>query len=353
MRFSIHWLLAAAPVALVLEHQHAPAPAIFAAAAIALVPLATLIVHATEQIAMRTSPSVGGLLNATFGNLPELIISVTALRAGLTDMVRASLIGALLANTLLALGLSFLLGGRKRSEQEYNPAGARTYASMLLLTALCLGAPAAFHRFFSEQEVGAGRSLDLGVAVLLLGLYALYLVFMLRSHKQFFTGAGEAEHAEEAHWSTTRAAITLVAASIGAAWTSEILVGAATETGEQLGMSDQFLGIVVLAILGGAAELGACVAMGRKDKMDLSVGIAMGSSIQIGLFVTPVLVLASGLFPGGSMSLAFTRLEIGALVCSVLVAVVVAGDGRANWFKGVQLLSLYAVIAAILYLLPS
>lgn len=352
MRFSIHWLLVAAPIALWLEHSHAPAPAIFAAAALALIPLATLIVHATEQIAMRTNPSIGGLLNATFGNLPELIISVTALRAGLTDMVRASLIGALLANTLLALGLSFLLGGRKRVEQEFNPAGARTYASMMLLTALCLGAPAAFHRFFSDQPASPGRSLDIGVAVLLLGVYALYLVFMLGSHKQFFTRVGEVTHEEGSHWSMKRAAVTLVAASVGAAWTSELLVGAATETGEQLGMSDQFLGIVVLAILGGAAELGASVAMGRKNEMDLSVGIAMGSSIQIGLFVTPVLVLASGLFPGGSMSLAFSRLEIGALVCSVLVAVVVAGDGRANWFKGVQLLTLYAVIAAMLYLLP-
>ncbi len=353
IRPSIHWLLVCAPLALVLEHKGAPAPAIFASAALALVPLATLIVQATEQIAARTGPAIGGLLNATFGNLPELIISVAALRAGLTEMVRASLIGALLANTLLALGLSFLLGGRKRHEQEFNPAGARTYSSMMLLTALCLAAPAAFHRFFSDQPANPGASLDVGVAILLLAVYVLYLLFMLRSHPDFFARAGKAAHAEEAHWSTIRATATLVLASIGAAWTSEMLVGAAQETGSQLGMSEQFLGMVVLAVLGGAAELGAAVAMARKDEMDLSVGIAMGSSIQIGLFVTPVLVLASGLFPGGPMSLSFTRLEIGALVCSVLVAVVVAGDGRANWFKGVQLLALYAVIAAILYLLPS
>jgi len=353
MRFSIQWLLIAAPIALVLEHAGAPAPAIFASAAIALIPLATLIIQATEQIAERTGPALGGLLNATFGNLPELIISVVALRAGLTEIVRASLIGALLANTLLALGLSFLLGGRKRHEQEFNPAGARTYASMMLLTALCLAVPAAFHRFFSEQADSPSASLDVGVSVLLLVVYGLYLVFMLGSHPDFFARAGKATHAEGAHWSTMRAASTLVLASLGAAWTSEILVGAAQETGAQLGMSDQFLGIVVLATLGGAAELGASVAMGRKDEMDLSVGIAMGSSIQIGLFVTPVLVLCSGFFPGGRMSLAFTRLEIGTLVCTVLVAVVVAGDGRANWFKGVQLLTLYAVIASILYLLPA
>ncbi len=317
-------------------------------------PLATLIVHATEQIAARTNPSIGGLLNATFGNLPEIIISVAALRAGLNDMVRASLIGAMLANTLLALGLSFLLGGRKRHVQEFNPAGARTYSSMMLLTALCLAVPAAFHRFFSDQpESPGGSGLDVGVAILLFAVYVLYLVFMLRSHPEFFARAGEATHSEEEHWSTTRAVSTLVLASLGAAWTSEMLVGAAEATGNALGMSEQFLGIVVLAVLGGAAELGAAVAMARKNEMDLSVGIAMGSSIQIGLFVTPVLVLASVLVADERLTLSFTRLEIGALVCSVLVGVVVASDGRANWFKGVQLLALYGVIAAVLYLLPS
>jgi len=170
MRVSVNWLLACAPLALWLEHTEAPAPAIFAAAALALIPLATLIVHSTEQIALRTSPSVGGLLNATFGNLPELIIAVTALRAGLTDMVRGSLIGALLANLLLAQGLSFLLGGRKRHEQEFNPAGARTYTSMMLLTALCLAVPAAFHRFFSDRAESPGEGLDVGIAILLLAV---------------------------------------------------------------------------------------------------------------------------------------------------------------------------------------
>lgn len=352
MRPSIQWLLVCAPIALALEHADAPAPAIFVTAALALVPLATLIVHSTEQIALRTGPAVGGLLNATFGNLPELIISVTALRAGLNEMVRASLIGALLANTLLALGLSFFLGGRRRHEQVFNPAGARTYVSMMLLTALCLAVPASFHRFFSDQPMRGAEDLDTGVSILLLVVYGLYLLFMLRSHTDFFTRSGKSSHEEGARWSVTRAASTLVLGSIGAAWTSEMLVGAAQATGSALGMSDQFLGIVVLAVLGGAAELGAAVAMARKDEMDLSVGIAMGSSIQIGLFVTPVLVLASGFLASGRMSLAFTRLEMGVLLCSVLVGAVVAGDGRSNWFKGVQLLALYAVIAAVLYLLP-
>jgi Ca2+:H+ antiporter len=362
MRPSIHWLLVCIPLAFALEHNGAPAPAIFACAALALLPLATLIVHSTEQIAARTGPAIGGLLNATFGNLPELIIAFAALRAGLTDMVRGSLVGALMANLLLAQGLSFLLGGRLRHEQQFNPEAARTYSSMMLLTALCLAVPASFHRFFSEQEsslvASRGASLDLAVAILLLALYGLYLVFMLRSHPDFFaprdvSARGEAVHGEVAHGSQTRAAITLVLASVGAAWTSEMLVGAAQATGSALGMSDLFLGIVVLATLGGAAELAAAVAMARKDQMDLSVGIAMGSSIQIGLFVTPVLVLVSGLLPAGRMSLDFSRLEIGVIICSVLVGIVVSSDGRANWFKGVQLLALYLVIAALLYVLPS
>jgi Ca2+:H+ antiporter len=357
MRPSIHWLLTGAPLALALEHAGAPAPAIFGCAALALLPLATLIVHSTEQIAARTGPAIGGLLNATFGNLPELIIAFAALRAGLTDMVRGSLVGALMANLLLAQGLSFLLGGRLRHEQQFNPEAARTYSSMMLLTALCLAVPASFHRFFSEQEsslvANRGASLDLAVAILLLALYGLYLVFMLRSHPDFFAPRDVSARGEVAHGSQARAAITLVLASVGAAWTSEMLVGAAQATGSALGMSDLFLGIVVLATLGGAAELAAAVAMARKDQMDLSVGIAMGSSIQIGLFVTPLLVLVSRLIPSGRMSLDFSRLEIGVIICSVLVGIVVSSDGRANWFKGVQLLALYLVIAALLYVLPS
>ncbi|HEX6885502.1 MAG TPA: calcium/proton exchanger, partial [Planctomycetota bacterium] len=291
VRQPVHWLLAGAPAALAAEAAHAPAPVVFALAGLALVPLATLIVHSTEEIAARTGPAIGGLLNATFGNLPELIIALVALRAGLLDMVRASLIGALLANLLLAMGLSFILGGRRRHEQEYNPAAARTYGSIMLLAALSMIGPASFHRFLSESAPVHAQALDTGVAVVLLVLYALYLVFMLRTHPDFFrvVKGGDEEHG--AHWSVARAATTLVVASVGAAFMSEVLVGAAEETGEALGMSATFIGIVLLAILGGAAELGAAVAMGRKDKMDLSVGIAMGSSIQIALFVTPFLVL--------------------------------------------------------------
>lgn len=352
VRRPLNWLLPSAPVAAVLDANGAPAPLVFLAAGLALLPLAGLIVEATEEIAARTGPAVGGLLNATFGNLPELIIALAALRAGLLEMVRASLIGALLANLLLAMGLAFVLGGRKRHVQEYNPAAARTYGSIMLLAAFSMIGPASFHQFLSDAAPRHAQALDTGVVVVLLALYVLYLVFMLRTHPDFFSVVKGAEEEHGPRWSPLRAGVTLVAASVGAAWTSELLVGAAEETGHALGMSSAFIGIVLLAILGGAAESGAAIAMGRKDKMDLAVGIAMGSSIQIALFVTPVLVLASRWIGSERLTLSFSRAEIGALFLGVLIGVTVAAEGRANWFKGVQLVGFYLILAALFYLLP-
>jgi len=352
LRQPLNWLLVGAPAAAALDRAGGPAPLVFLLAGLAIVPLATLIVHSTEEIAARTGPAIGGLLNATFGNLPELIIAFVALRAGLLDMVRASLIGALLANLLLAMGIAFLLGGRRHHVQEYNPAAARTYGSIMLLAALSMIGPASFHQFLSEAAPRHAQALDTGVAVVLLGLYALYLVFMLRTHPDFFSVAKGAEESHGPTWSKVRAGATLVAASVGAAWMSEVLVGAAEETGQELGMSERFIGLVLLAILGGAAESGAAIAMGRKNKMDLAVGIAMGSSIQIALFVTPVLVLASRFVGPERLTLSFGRAEIGALFFAVLIGITLAGDGRSNWFKGAQLVGFYLILAALFYLLP-
>jgi calcium/proton exchanger cax len=222
-------------------------------------------------------PAVGGLLNATFGNLPELIIAFVALRAGLLDMVRASLVGALLANLLLALGAGFFLGGLRYHEQVYNPAAARTYGSMMLLAALSMVVPATFHRFLGDTAPRYAEALDTGVALVLLTAYALYLVFMVRTHREFFAGGEEEETTAADHWSVARAGVTLIIASLGAAWMSETLVGAAEATGHAMGMSPLFIGIILLAVLGGAAESGSAIAMARANKMDLSVGIAMGS----------------------------------------------------------------------------
>jgi Ca2+:H+ antiporter len=353
VRRPVNWLLLGAPAASALGASHAPAPLVFLAAGLALVPLAMLIVHSTEQIAARTGPAIGGLLNATFGNLPELIIAIVAMRAGMLEMVRASLIGALLANLLLAMGVAFMLGGRRHHVQEFNPAAARTYGSIMLLAALSMIGPASFHRFLSDTAPRHAQALDTGVAIVLLTLYVLYLVFMLRTHPDFFSVAGGAAESHEPGGSMLRAGATLVVASVGAAWTSEMLVGAAEETGHALGMTPAFIGIILLAILGGAAESGAAIAMARKNQMDLSVGIAMGSSIQIALFVTPVLVLSSRFIAPERLTLSFTRVEIGALFLGVLIGVTLAGDGRANWFKGVQLVGFYLILAALFYLLPA
>jgi Ca2+:H+ antiporter len=353
---TINWLLIFIPIAVVLEHAWSQAHTwIFFAASLAIIPIAGLIVRATEQIASRTGDAIGGLLNATFGNAPELIIAVVALKAGLFDMVRASLIGAILANLLLALGVAFLLGGLRYHNQEYNAGATRVYSSMMLIAVISLIVPSAFNRFFSPDEtIRQEQLLNMGMVIVLLLAYALYLVFMLKTHAEFFAGAKvEGEHHDEGeHWGIPRAVASLVVASVLAAWMSEILVGAAEGTGKALGMSQTFIGIVFLAIVGGAAESGSAIAMARKNKMDLSMGIALGSCIQIALFVAPMLVLLSYVVAPQPLELSFGRAEMGSLFLAVLIGAIVSGDGRANWFKGVQLITVYAIIAFLFYFLP-
>ena len=353
---SLNWLLVFIPVSLALEYAHVPPPVLFFSAALAILPIASLIVHSTEQLSTRTGDAVGGLLNATFGNAPELIIALVALRAGFFDMVRASIIGSILANLMLATGVAFFLGGLRNHTQEYNAGAARLYSSMMLISAISLGVPSAFNRFFSpEQTLREEKLVNLGTAFVLLAAYVLYLVFLLKTHPDYFQSVSAAdEHEEhESQWSVGRAVGSLVVASALAAWLSEILVGAAEGTGEALGMSDVFIGIVFLAIVGGAAESGSAIAMARKNKLDLTIGIAMGSSIQIALFVAPVLVLLSGFIAPAPLELSFSRAEIGTLFLGVLIAAIVAGDGRSNWYKGVQLTLVYAMIAILFYFLPA
>jgi Ca2+:H+ antiporter len=277
-----------------------------------------------------------------------------ALKAGLVDVVRASLVGAILANVLMALGVAFLLGGRRHRLMEYNPAAARAYGSMLMLAVITLALPAAFHRVTEGAAPSSSRAVDLGTSLVLLATYVCYLVYMIKTHPDLFASRHPDAHAADGahHWSVGRGVGTLVAASAGAAWMSEVLVGAAEATGQALGMTPVFLGMILLAVIGGAAESGSAIAMGGRGKADLAVGIAMGSSIQIAIFVTPLLVLASGLFAPTPLSLQFTRLEIGGLLIGTLIVVTTAGDGQATWFKGVQLLAVYLVIAASVYWLP-
>lgn len=355
LRKPMNWLLLFIPITVALEHvAHVSAPVLFFMAAMAIVPIAAQIVSATEQLAHRTGDAVGGLLNATFGNAPELIIAFVALKAGLLEMVRASLIGAILANLMLALGIAFLLGGLRYHEQRFNATAARAYSTMMFLAAVSMTVPSAFSRVFGPNEViRQEQLLNIGIAVLLLVAYALYILFSLRTHTSSFASVEPATHADhEEHWSVPRAVITLLVSSVLAAWMSEILVGAAEETGKALGMSQLFIGIVFVAIVGGAAESGSAIAMARKNKMDLSVGIAAGSCIQIALFVAPLLVLASYFVAPQPLELAFGRAEIGSLFIAVMIGALVSGDGQGNWYKGVQLITVYTIIAMMFYLMP-
>jgi Ca2+:H+ antiporter len=357
MRFSLNWLLIFIPITVALEQWgKVSPPVLFFSAALSILPIAALIVRATEQIATRTGDAVGGLLNATFGNAPELIIALVALKAGYLDMVRASLIGAILANLLLVLGLSFLLGGIRYHDQQFNPRAARTYSTMMLLAAMSLGVPSGFSRYFApEGAIREEQLLNVGIAVLLVTAYALYLWFSLKTHPGAFASVevqGESHH-EGKQWSVPVAAGTLVGASVLAAFMSEMLVGAAEGTGQALGMSDTFIGIVFLAIVGGAAESGSAIAMARKNKVDLTVGIALGSSIQIALFVAPVLVLASYFIAPEPLNLSFGRAEVGSLFLGVILGTLVCGDGQSNWYKGVQLVTVYSIVALMFFVMPS
>ena len=354
LRTPINWLLLFIPLTIALERTHVRAPVLFFMAAVSIVPIAALIVQATEQLATRTGDAIGGLLNATFGNAPELIISFVALKAGLLEMVRASLIGAILANLLLALGVAFLLGGLRFHEQKFNATAARAYSTLMFLAAVSMTVPSAFSRVFGPNEViRQERFLNIGIAIMLLIAYGLYILFSLRTHSAAFASVETGdEGGHEEHWSVARAVITLLTASVLAALMSEILVGAAEETGKALGMSQLFIGIVLVAIVGGAAESGSAIAVARKNKMDLSVGIAAGSCIQIALFVAPILVLASYFVAPQPLELAFGRAELGSLFIAVMIGSMVSNDGSSNWYKGVQLITVYLIIALMFYLMP-
>lgn len=358
---SVLWLLALAPVTAVLHHLGAvPAGAIFFCAALAIVPFAKLIVQGTEQVAVHTGATVGGLLNATFGNLPELIIATAALRAGLYEMVRASIVGALLANLLAALGVAFLLGGLRHRNQAYNADAARTYSSIMVLAWISLALPSAFHRALeARSDTPQHATLDIAVSVFLLCLYGLFLLFSLKTHPESFIERESPEtdhaahaHASLAHASLARGVATLLFASLGAAWMSEMLVGAADQAGRSLGMSQMFMGVIVLALVGGAAKSGSAIAMGRANRLDLSIGIALGSCVQIALFVAPALVLIAPALGQNEFRLVFSQAEMWILFGAVLLGATVMTTGLSNWFKGAQLLTLYLIIATVLYLIP-
>ena len=357
MKPSLNWLLPLVPVAIALRFWPAISnpTALFICSAIAIVPVAGWIGRATEELAARVGEGLGGLLNATFGNAAELIIAGIALSKGLTGVVKASITGSIIGNILLVLGLSALCGGIKHKEQIFNKSGARTSVISLSLAAIALIIPTVFHMTAAASPSGwapnVEHKLSLGIAVVLFVTYLCVLLFTLGTHKHFFIGCeGELEEEVE-HWSRMKSVVVLVIATGVVALLSEFLVGTIEAVRTSLGITEVFVGVIVVAIVGNAAEHSTAIVMAMKNKMDLSVGIAIGSSLQVALFVAPVLVFLS-YFLGRPMNLEFSLPEIFAVVASVYIIFQISGDGETNWIEGVQLLSVYLILGILFFYLP-
>ena len=346
------WLLAFVPAVLAAAKLKPEAHTLlFVLAVLAIVPLAALLSHATESVAAKTGDAAGGLLNATLGNLTELVIALTALRAGEYTLVKASIAGAIVANTLFMLGASFLLGGLKHHVQEFNRAGARLQAGLLFLATVALLIPSAVGTAESAAQSAFLHKLSVGLAMLLIGGYALGLLFSLKTHRELFASA---EHAEEgeAPWPLGLALATLAGVTVLVALVSEIFVESVQKAAEAFGMTPAFVGFIVVALVGAAAEMAAAFSAARKDRLDLSVGIALGSASQIALFVAPVLVLLSYLIGPAPMDLQLWPGAVAMMFIATLTAALVTNGGRSAWFVGALTLMVYLIFALTLYLLP-
>ena len=381
---SLDWLLICVPIAIAMKIMHASPTWLFIVACLAVVPLAGWMGKATEHLAEKVGEGIGGLLNATFGNAAELIIALIALQKGLFGVVKASITGSIIGNILLVLGLSFVAGGVKFPEQRFNRTAARSSVTTLILAAIALLLPTVFHRTAGESWTPQlEQNLSLGIAVVLILTYAATLTFSLVTHKKLFSGTSHAapEHSpddelerktdaeisivpttttghelseSEGHgegWSKGKSIGVLVVATVFVALMSEFLVGSVEAARETLGLTEVFVGVIVVAIIGNAAEHSTSVLMAMRNKPDLSIAIALGSSIQIALFVAPVLVFASYAF-GKPLNLEFTIPEVAAVLASVGIVSQIAGDGESNWLEGAQLLAVYAVLGILFFFLP-
>ena len=325
---------------------------LFVLSVLAIVPLAALLSHATESVAAKTGDSVGGLLNATLGNLTELVIALTALAAGQYMLVKASIAGAIVTNTLFMLGMSFLLGGLKYHTQEYNRISARLQSVLLLLATIALLIPSVISQADSTATTGTFiQELSVGLAVLLIVAYGLGMLFSLKTHREVFASA-ETEEAGEEPWPIRLALVLLAGVTVLVALVSEVFVASVQEAAVTFGMTPAFVGFIVVALVGGAAEMASAFSGARKNRLDLSVSIALGSASQIALFVAPVLVLLSYVLGPTPMGLDFWPGAIVMMFIATLTATLVTNGGRSAWFVGVLVLAVYLVFAMTLYLLP-
>ena len=354
-----------APAAAWLEWTGAGPVPIFVTSCLAILPLAGLMGEATEQLAHRSGPGLGGLLNATFGNAAELIIGVMALRAGETEIVKASITGSILGNLLMVLGLAMLVGGWTRKELRFNKLAAETGGGMMILATVSLVLPAIYARVAAHPSPDHIESLSLDISYVLILTYAASLLFQFRTHRRLVAPAtaaeqpsaadqpvegGETHERNDVPWTITRSLITLIGAAAAIGVVSEFLVGAVDAAGSALGLGKVFMGVIVIAVVGNAAEHSTAIIVARKGQMDLALGIAMGSAMQIALFVAPVLVIAGHVI-GHPMGLEFTVLEVSAVMLSVMAVSYLVLDGRTHWFEGVQLLAIYTILAMTFFFL--
>lgn len=335
------------PIAGIAAWLQASPPVIFGLCALAIVPLAKIMGDATEELTVHAGPAWGGLLNASFGNATELIIGIFALRAGLIDVVKASITGSILSNLLLVLGMAMFVGGVTLKRQTFNATAAKTAGSTLLVTMLAFVIPALFLQDAVHATPQAPEFLSVAVSVLLIVAYAAGLLFSLKTHKYLYLGEDAGE--ESAHWSFPAAFAVLAIAAIAVSLISEELVSSIEPLISQYGWSPLFIGVIVLAIIGNAAEHTTAVMAAAKNRMDLALQIAIGSATQIAMFVAPVLVIVSLLF-AQTMDLVFSLFELGAMVLTCIVVYVVVEDGESNWLEGLQLMVAYCILAAAFYL---
>ena len=346
------WLLAFVPVVFAAAKLRPESHTLlFVLSVLAIVPLAALLSHATESVAAKTGDAVGGLLNATLGNLTELVIALTALHAGQYMLVKASVAGAIVTNSLFMLGASFLLGGFKYHVQQYNQLSARLQAGLLFLATIALLIPSAIAEVDPVAGVPINQKLSVGLAVLLIVAYGLGLLFSLRTHRELFVSVEHGE-AGEAPWPIGLALATLAGVTLLVALVSEVFVESVQKAAEAFGMTPAFVGFIVVALVGGAAEMATAFSGARKNRLDLSVGIALGSAAQIALFVAPVLVLASYFIGPTPMDLQFWPGAVVMIFIATLTASLVTSSGRSSWFVGVLVLMVYLIFAMTLYVLP-